>query len=191
MAGITLPDDSCLDDVLSRVPAAIRPAMSINLVRALSRSPELAIEFTRVGSVLFAAGALSPVDRELVILACGACYEAPYETAQHEPISRSVGVSEAQQAAAAARRWDDPAFSVAQQALLRFAAAVAAAPTVPADVFDEVSRHYDDRQVVEAVFVTGYYFLVARLTTVLDVPLDPPADDRVLQAMLNAHNSGH
>ncbi|MFI6865388.1 carboxymuconolactone decarboxylase family protein [Nocardia sp. NPDC050406] len=156
------------------------------MVRALARSPELAIAFTQVGAVLFKSGALCAVDRELAILACGACYDAPYETAQHGPISRSVGVSEEQRAAVAARRWGDPAFSVEQRALLRFVAAAAASPTVPSHVFDSVTEHYDDRQVVEAVFVTGYYFLLARLTTVLNIPIDPPPDDRVLRAMLGS-----
>jgi hypothetical protein len=48
--------------------------------------------------------------------------------------------------------------------------------------------HYSDRQLVETVALTGNYFLIGRLTTVLNVPLDPPADDVVLRAGRAMHN---
>ena len=61
-------------------------------------------------------------------------------------------------------------------------AAVAAASTVPDDVFDAVQLYYTDQQVVETVILTGYYFLIARVSSVLEVPQDPRPGDAVLRA---------
>ena len=51
-----------------------------------------------------------------------------------------------------------------------------------------LQQHYSDRQIVEAITLTGNYFLIARLTTVLNVPLDPAAGDAVLRAGLAMHS---
>jgi alkylhydroperoxidase family enzyme len=51
-----------------------------------------------------------------------------------------------------------------------------------------VRQHYTDRQITETITLTGNYFLIARLTTVLNIPLDPPPDDAVLRAGLAMHN---
>lgn len=187
MTRIALPDDATVAAVLRTQPAQLQQAAEqgglINVFRALLRSPEVTISVGQLASTLFTATALTDIDRELVILACGTCYSAPYETAQHEPISAALGVTDAQRAAIAARQWDAGCLSPAQQALLRFVAAITAAPTVEEVVFDAVREHYDDRQVVETIVITGMYFLIGRITTVLDVPLDPPADDTVLRAV--------
>ncbi|HEY2638462.1 MAG TPA: hypothetical protein VGI66_01075, partial [Streptosporangiaceae bacterium] len=134
------------------------------------------------------SAALTDIDRELAILACGACFRAPYEASQHDPISRAVGVSDQQRGAVAAGRWNSGCFTAAQQALLAFVAAVAATPAVPDAVFNAMRLHYSDRQLVEAITLTGNYFLIGRLTTVLNLPLDPPADDAVLRAGRAMHN---
>jgi alkylhydroperoxidase family enzyme len=96
--------------------------------------------------------------------------------------SRAVGVTDTQRAALAAKQWDSPEFNEAQRALIAFTAAIADAPTVAGDIFDAAQKHYTDQQIVELIIQTGYYFLLARVSTVLDVPLDPPSDDRVLRA---------
>ena len=61
-------------------------------------------------------------------------------------------------------------------------------PAVPDAAFTAVQQHYTDRQIVEAIALAGYYFLIARLTPVLDVPLDPRADDAVLRAGRAVHS---
>ena len=67
---------------------------------------------------------------------------------------------------------------------------VTARPVVAADDLDGLRSHYDDRQLVEVIVCVGYYFLLARLTTVLDIPIDAPADDTVLRAALQAARAG-
>ena len=187
MARIDLPDDAVIDTLPPDLQQAARSGSMINVFRTLLRSPAITIPVVQLGSAQFAAGSLPPADRELAILAAGACFHAPYETAQHKPISRAVGVTDDQRAAIAQQHWTAPCFPPAQQALLAFVAAVAADPTVDDTILDAMCNHYSDTQVVETVVLVGYYFLIARVTTVLDVPIDPPADDRVLNAGIALH----
>jgi alkylhydroperoxidase family enzyme len=189
---IPFPDDAAVAAALDDSPRPMRKAAErgalINVFRMLMYSPDLGVAVAELGSAIFASAALTDIDRELAILACGACFRAPYEASQHDPISRAVGVSDQQRAAVAAGRWNSGCFTAAQQALLAFVAAVAATPAVPDAVFNAMRLHYSDRQLVEAITLTGNYFLIGRLTTVLNLPLDPPADDAVLRAGRAMHN---
>jgi alkylhydroperoxidase family enzyme len=177
-----LPDDTYLAGLPASLRDTAEPGALINVFRAMLRSPQILMPVIALGSAQFAAGSVSPIDREVAILAAGACFEAPYEAAQHEPISRSVGVSDAQRTALAAKRWTDPTFSASQQAMLTFVEAVADGPVVPDPIFDALRDHFTDQQIVELIVLVGYYFLIGRVSTVLDIPLDPPEDARILDA---------
>ncbi|HYZ52049.1 MAG TPA: carboxymuconolactone decarboxylase family protein [Streptosporangiaceae bacterium] len=191
-AQIPFPDDAAVATALDGAALPMQKAAEvgplINVFRMLMHTPDIGAGVAQLGSAIFAASALTDVDRELAILACGACFRAPYEVSQHEPISRAVGVSDEQRAAVAEKRWNAGCFTAAQRALLAFVAAVADAPAVPDAAFNAMRQHYSDRQLVEAITLTGNYFLIARLTTVLNVPLDPPADDAVLRVGLAMHS---
>jgi len=161
----------------------------VNVFRIMLRSPQIATLVVQLGSAQFGAGSLPGADRELAILTAGSCFGSAYETSQHEAISDAFGVTAAQRGAIAVHQWDSPDLAPAQQALVAFVAAVAAGPTVPDDVFDQVQRYYSDQQVVETIILTGYYFLIARTASVLEVPQDPQPGDAVVQAGVSV-NSG-
>jgi alkylhydroperoxidase family enzyme len=182
---IPLPDDAAVSAALKGAPLPLRRAAEtghlINVFRMLMYSPVIGVEVARLAAAIFASSALTDIDRKLAILACGTCFQAPYEASRHQPISRAVGVTSEQRAALAARRWNAGCFTQAQQALLAFVAAVAATPAVPDAAFNAIRRYYSDRQIIETITLTGNYFLIARLTTVLGIPLDLPTDDAVLR----------
>jgi 4-carboxymuconolactone decarboxylase len=179
MPRITVPDvaDEDLPEELRDNADAL-----INVFRIILRSPRIATLVAELGSAQFGSGSLPGPDRELAILTSGSCFGSAYEASQHEQISDAVGVTSAQRAAIAVHQWDSPDLTSSQQALVAFVAAVAEGPTVPDDIFDAVQLHYTDQQVVEIVVLTGYYFLIARVTTVLEVPQDPQEGDAVLRA---------
>jgi 4-carboxymuconolactone decarboxylase len=189
--GIALPDDLEVDALLPNDLRAMKHSgLLINVHRALLRSPEIATHVIGLGATQFVAGSLTGVDREMVILTCGHLYQAPYEAAQHEPISRAVGVTDDQRTAIQQHAWHADCFTAAQQTLLVFAARVALHPRLDPKQLADVRTHYSDQQVVEAVILVGYYFLIARITTVLDVPIDAPNDDSVLRAGQAIYNRG-
>jgi 4-carboxymuconolactone decarboxylase len=185
MPRIEIPDAAAIGDLPPALEQVERSGALINVFRVMLRSPQIASAVLSLGAAQFGTSSLASVDRELAILAAGSTFQAPYEAAQHAPISTAVGVSDAQRAAIAEGRWDSAEFSAPQQALLRFVADVAASPTVTDEVFAAVLAHYSQQQIVDVVVQTGYYFLIGRVTTVLDVPLDPPTDARVLDVGLS------
>jgi len=179
MSRIAIPDVKSED-----LPAELRDAGGalVNVFRIMLRSPRIATLVVELGSAQFGSGSLPAADRELAILTAGSCFESAYETSQHEAISDAFGVTAAQRGAIAVHQWDSPDLAPAQQAWVAFVAAVAAGPTVPDDVFDAIQRYYSDQQVVETVILTGYYFLIARVASVLEVAQDPQPGDAVVQA---------
>ena len=161
----------------------------INLYRVLAHAPQSVEQIARLGAALFTEGGLSAVDRELLILTYATGFRSEYEWAQHIPISQAVGVADEQRAALRRGDHDAEAFSAAQRALVAFGAAVAAGPTVDDACYARLRQHYDDEQVVEALVLAGFYFLVARVCTVLDVEIDAPEGDEVLR-MAQAMRAG-
>ena len=64
---------------------------------------------------------------------------------------------------------------------MAFASAVADGPLVDDIRYARLREHYDEEQVVETLILAGFYFLVARVCTVLDVEIDAPEGDEVLR----------
>ena len=184
---VELPGNEMIYALPEDLRRAAESGALINVFRVLLHAPDIAEPVIRLGSAQFAAGSIGPADREMVILACGELFDAPYEGAQHEPISRAVGVTDEQRTAIAHRRWNAPCFTTAQQVLLTFVAHIAQKPTAPPSLSSELHAHFDDQQIVEIVVLVGYYFLIARLSTVLRIPVDAPGDDRVLRAGHGIH----
>jgi alkylhydroperoxidase family enzyme len=48
-----------------------------------------------------------------------------------------------------------------------------AAPEVPDDVFNAVRKHYSEREVVELTVLAGTYIRHNRVTTALNIELEP------------------
>ncbi|MDO0924254.1 carboxymuconolactone decarboxylase family protein [Streptomyces sp. TG1A-8] len=180
----------CLDtEALPEALRSLTQGRIINLYRILAHAPQSVEQIARLGAALFTEGGLSAVDRELLILTCATGFDSEYEWAQHVSISRAVGVTDEQRAALRRLDHDAAAFSPAQRALVAFTAAVAAGPRVDDALYARLSEHYDEQQVVEALVLVGFYFLVARVCTVLDVEIDAPEGDEVLR-MAQAMQAG-
>lgn len=181
MPRIAIPD-LIIEELPAEIQEPARAGALVNVFRMMLRSPQIATLVVKLGAAQFGSGSLPPTDRELAILTTASCFGAAYELSQHEQISASVGVTAAQRAAVAVQDWDCPELSPSQQALVSFLAAVADDRTVPDAVFDEVQHHYTEQQIVEAVVLLGYYFMIARVTTVFGIPQDPQDGDAVLRA---------
>ncbi|MHA7145359.1 carboxymuconolactone decarboxylase family protein [Arthrobacter sp. TmT3-37] len=154
----------------------------LNVFRMMLRNPQVADPVIRLGAAQFQSSSLQPIEREMTALAAGALFEAPFETAQHDPLSRALGITEQQRQAITSQDWVARCFSAKQRVLLRFVAAVAVHPKIPHSMLSDVRVHFTDEQVVDVIVQTGYYFLIARTITVLDVPIDAPSNARVFNA---------
>ena len=179
---VEMPDDAMLQAAL-RQPTlrAMHDADAlINVYRLMCWSPEVAAAVAQVGAALFTTVSLTPADRELVILACAATFKSTYEADQHLVLSQLAGITDGQRTAVAGGSWQDPCFTEHQRELLSFVRGVAERGTVGQPASTNLRVDFTDRELVETVTLVGTYFLIARLTTVFEVPSDPPADHRLL-----------
>jgi alkylhydroperoxidase family enzyme len=182
MTRIDYPD---LDRLSDSTKTLIEGRPLINVLKMWAHSEPLMPLIAQLGATQFAALELSPRHRELLVLALADAIEAPYVWNQHEVISESCGVTQRDRDAirlGSPRSRPDAPFDAADCAMLDFARAVADGPTVPTAVFAAVSGLFSPRQIVEAVSVLGYYFTIARMTTVLEIESDEPGHDSVLEA---------
>lgn len=142
----------------------------LNLYRALANAPVLR-NFLRLGSSLLRHGTLDPTLREIAILRVAQLTDAAYEWAHHVPIARQAGVPDEQ--VRSLEEWQtSPAFDTRQRAALRYAEAVATL-SVTDNVFRETRRHLGEPEIVELTLVVGFWGMVARALTALQVDIEP------------------
>jgi AhpD family alkylhydroperoxidase len=148
----------------------------------LSWSAGTVRQFISQGQAQYTALALPARTRELVILTTAVTADCEYEIIQHAPISEAEGVEPAVGEAVRRRDFDSPALSPDDRAVVRFVAAVVAAPTLPAETLAAVREHLTNREIVEVLQVTGFYWSFGRVCTVLNVELEPAHGTAVVTA---------
>jgi alkylhydroperoxidase family enzyme len=98
-----------------------------------------------------------------------------YEWAQHLPMARKAGVSEAQINALSAWR-TSPEFNEREKAALALAEEVTQGRVSDA-VHAEALRHFDHHDYVELAAVAAFYAMVGRMLDAMAVPLDADVAD--------------
>jgi alkylhydroperoxidase family enzyme len=147
----------------------------INVYRLLLHSPALAESWFNHSNAVRWKTALDGRLREIVIIRVGHLTKAEYVLRQHVPaLALADGVSVAECAALADWR-GSPHFSERERAALAYADAMTRDIAVPDDVFGEVARHFDSRQIVELTVLIGSYNMNARVLAALELDLEPLA----------------
>ncbi|GGM62220.1 hypothetical protein GCM10012275_36250 [Longimycelium tulufanense] len=185
MARISYPDPSHSAELWDAFPDMPR----LHILEMLGHSAGTARQFGELSMAQFVDLALSPRSRELVILTTARNIECEYEWIQHEPISEAVGVTRAQRDALVKGQYDAEVFDDADRALVRFVAAIVAAPRIDDETFAAAREHLSNREIVEVLQVIGTYWTLGRVATVLDVELDPPSGTAVSDAFTRASRS--
>jgi AhpD family alkylhydroperoxidase len=144
---------------------------TLNLHRAIARSPNSLRNFLRLGNSLLMYGQLAPNLRELAILRIAQLTGADYEWAHHVPIAKQAGVSQAQMQALAA--WRDAAeFNATERATLDYVEE-ATNCSVTDPVFEAVRSQVSEEGVIELTLVCGYWRMVACILLALKIDLEP------------------
>jgi alkylhydroperoxidase family enzyme len=188
MTRIDYPDLAKLSDSTKTL---IEGRPLINVLKMWAHSEPLLPLIAQLGATQFAALELSPRHRELLVLALAHALDAPYVWNQHEAISEACSVTAREREAirlGAHWRLADAPFSDADHATIGFARAVVAGAAVPPLEFAAVRDRFSPRAIVEAISVLGYYFSIARMTTVLDIEIDEAAHASVLDAGIDLAN---
>lgn len=164
----SIPLSSLPEDVSQRV--AELGAKQVNLYRALAHAPDLLRATMAFAWALREHDATSRRLRELMILRTAVLHQAPYEWHQHRRMGREAGVTEAE--VAELQMWrTSSAFGPAVRAALALTDAIVAGE-VPAEVNEEVDRHFDHAQRVELTLTASFYAMVPRLLDALGVPVE-------------------
>jgi AhpD family alkylhydroperoxidase len=109
--------------------------------------------------------------RELLILRVAVLNRAPYEFAQHAPVARAEGVSQAQIDAVA--HWQaSPLFDARARDALAYADAMTLQVQVPKELFDALRPHFSDRELVELTAVVAAYNMVSRFLEALQIQIE-------------------
>ncbi len=140
----------------------------LELYHVLLHSPPVAAGWLDYLTSIRRNTGLDGAIRELVIMRIAFVNRAPYEAAQHAPIARAEGLSEAQIEAIAS--WADAAcFDARERAVLAYTDAMTSSVQVPDDTFAAVGAHFDSRELVELTATIAAYNMVSRFLEALEI----------------------
>jgi alkylhydroperoxidase family enzyme len=142
-----------------------------NLYKALANHPRLVAAWTEFSKTLRHDTRTPRALRELVILRGAQLMRSEYEWAQHLPMARKAGVSDAQIGSLPDWR-TSPHFDAREKAALALGEAVTRGH-VDDTVHAEAKKHFDDHDYVELAIVASFYAMVGRMLDAMGVELEP------------------
>jgi alkylhydroperoxidase family enzyme len=160
------PDPASIPEEVRAFLASLPPDP---MVKMLSYSAGTVKPFVELAKAQFTALELPARSRELVILTVAEYTASTFVAAQHDPIALAAGVGARTRQLIRDRQLDSPELSPADRALIRLTAEVVQRPRVSDEIFQQAREFLTDRELVEVLQVTGYYWTFGRISTVLDV----------------------
>ena len=147
----------------------------INIYRMLLNSPALAESWFNHSNAVRWKTTLEGRLREIVIIRMGHLTHAAYVLRQHVPALALADGLSLPECDALADWLGTEFFSPSERAALAYADVMTQHIVVPDDVFAEVARHFDARQIVELTVLIGTYNMNARVLQALELDLEPLA----------------
>jgi 4-carboxymuconolactone decarboxylase len=175
MARVPLLDETTnpeLANLVARLRAGRRGEL-INVYRLLLHSPALAESWFEHSNAVRWKTELDGRLRELVIVRIAQVQGVDYIVKQHVPaLTAPEGITEDD--FASLTHWRMAAnFSERERAALAYADVMTRDIEVPDSIYDEVARHFNDRQIVELTVLIGAYNMNTRVLKALEI--DPQA----------------
>ncbi|KAK1539137.1 beta-glucuronidase [Colletotrichum costaricense] len=171
---------------MARLPYPDVNGTPLNISKLLAHSPATVNHWSKIAGAHFKDLELSSKNRELVILLSTAKFRSTYEWTHHSTVSAKEGVTDAQREVIAQAGRQKGYFSSQgkleslaelftskEKALLLFIEAVIDGPEVADELWTKAKTEFSDREVVEMITLQGFYYTFSRLTTVLNVELEP------------------
>lgn len=175
MARVPLLDDKTnpeLAELAGRLRSGRRGTL-INVYRLLLHSPALALSWFEHSNAVRWKTDLPGRLRELVIVRVASLVDVDYIVRQHVPVlTAPEGITDADIAALADWRTAEN-FSAPERAAFAYADTMTRDIAVPDEVYREVARHFNERQIVELTVLIGSYNMNTRVLKALEV--DPQA----------------
>jgi alkylhydroperoxidase family enzyme len=158
MARIDYSDPAKLDE---RTNGIVVKNRSANIFRMMAHSPDYLRQYCRLGAAIRFRGELDPVLRELAITRTGILCEAPYEVVAHKRIGKSVGVSDAQNAAL--ENWKSAdCFDELQRAVLAFTDEIVTQRRPSDATLQAVAAKLTPGALIELQLSVGFYVMTSK-----------------------------
>ena len=142
-----------------------------NVFSALLNNPQAAKVVTSVGEYIRYNSKLDPVIRETAILTTAKELNNSYEWAQHEPVARKVGVRD--QVIDSILSGKGPMGLPAKEGIfIQAARELIRNATVNKTTFQALDHLLGTELTIDYVVTVGYYSMLARIISALDVDLD-------------------
>jgi alkylhydroperoxidase family enzyme len=161
--------------VIGRIRAG-RGGALLNVYKLLLHSPALAQTWFDHNAAVRGQTKLSGRLREIVIIRIALLNGVDYVLAQHVPaLAVAAGLTAAECEALADWRATG-LFDPRERAALAYAEAMTLFTSVPDDVFADLRRHFDDREIVELSVLIGTYIMHNRVMKALAIDLEPESN---------------
>jgi len=149
-----------------------------NLYRSVARNESLFIDMIDMGFIgptgLMDRGTIPSRIRELLILRTCVQARNDYEFNLHErTISQKMGLSKAEVEDLKNRCFDDNLWPDDEASLIAMTDELVQTTSVSDQVFERVSRHYSEAEIIEMVQLVGLYTSVAMMVSLIKPKLDP------------------
>ncbi len=177
MARLPYPDLSQSSEVVRQGLAQL--PVQLNIFRLLAHAETAFVPSLLLGRAILGQLELDPKIRELVILQVAKETEARYEWVQHVPIAQATGVTDEQIALVDRGVLEAEVFDRKERLALAVAREVLREPCLSDATFEQVRLHFSPREIVEVLLTVGYYQMLARLMTILEIDLDVASGTQV------------
>ena len=164
-----------LAELIARIKAGRRGGL-LNVYKLLLHSPALAQTWFDHNSAVRWQTKLSGRLREIIIIRVAHLNGVDYVLAQHVPgLAVAEGLTLAECGALANWRASD-LFDLRERAALAYAEAMTLSTIVSDEVFADVRRHFDEREIVELSVLIGTYIMHNRVMKALAIDLEPDSN---------------
>jgi alkylhydroperoxidase family enzyme len=172
IASAPQPYEADMEETLAKLmPEGVAPLV---LFRTLARSPRLFRRFMAGG--LLDKGSLMLREREIAIdRTCARC-AGEYEWGVHIALfAEKAGFGSAEIAATVTQGADAPCWSPRECLIIRLVDQLHDTSTIDEALWDELSRTFEDEQILELIMLTGFYHTVSFVANATRLPLEPYA----------------
>ena len=175
MARVPLIDESGhpeLADSIAKIKGA-RGGRLINIYRLMLHSPALANAWFDLNQAVRYGTEIDGQCRELAVIRVAILNDVEYVQQAHGPVYALKEGLTPEQVSAIANWQPSKLFSDAQRALLDYTDAMTRFIDVSDAVFNELKRHFSERQIVELTMLIGAYNMLTRFLKALSVDPEP------------------
>jgi alkylhydroperoxidase family enzyme len=162
----------------------------MNLMRMVAQADSIFVYCLGFGGRLLTQLSLDMKLIELAILLVSRRTEADYVWNQHAAIARAIGVTQEQIDAVEGDELSADCLDADAQAVLGFTSAALASPRVDEGTFAAVRTALKPPEIVELLLVIGNYFMLARITTTLEVDPDDALGGLAIDEATNTIEQG-